>query len=270
MKKNILMVVAIFLSSCASVNLKDFDQAGSKFTDVLAKNYADLSKYEADAYDWSDSEHYAIKAKKALKGEKVEPENLADWKIDAKYMPELERARAGLVAILNEKNIEKNAKILANAQSSFDCWVEEREENWQYENINQCKKAFYDAHNSIATKKLKPEFFAEGNRHSIYFDTASAIVCPCKTSMIGQIFKYAQDINIQKIEIHGHADSTGGDAINEKISLARAEAVRDFFVSNGFKGEIEIFAHGNKELAVKTPKGVKNAQNRRVEIIFIQ
>ena len=68
--------------------------------------------------------------------------------------------------------------------------------------------------------------------------------------------------------VEGYTDSTGSDAVNQKLSIQRASAVRDYLIRQGLPGD-QIKAKGyGKERPVAsndTPEG--RAQNRRVEII---
>ncbi len=57
----------------------------------------------------------------------------------------------------------------------------------------------------------------------------------------------------------GHADRSGPDSYNQRLSQRRAEAVREVLIREGVPaGEIEIFARGESEPLVQTPDGVRN------------
>ena len=75
------------------------------------------------------------------------------------------------------------------------------------------------------------------------------------------------------IVLRGHSDSGGGDEANMRVSLARAEAVRDWLVENGIaEDRISVIAFGEQNPAVPnalpdgTPDEEGRAANRRVEI----
>ncbi len=71
-----------------------------------------------------------------------------------------------------------------------------------------------------------------------------------------------------KIVVEGHTDSQGRASDNQELSLARAQAVRDYLVSRGIAQD-RITAQGlgsTRPVATnKTPEG--RADNRRVEIV---
>jgi len=69
--------------------------------------------------------------------------------------------------------------------------------------------------------------------------------------------------------IEGHTDSTGSDSYNQELSQRRAEAVRNFLVSNGITGD-RIVARGYGEsypVTVNTTEAGRQ-QNRRVEVVI--
>ncbi|MEO8386556.1 MAG: OmpA family protein [Betaproteobacteria bacterium] len=67
--------------------------------------------------------------------------------------------------------------------------------------------------------------------------------------------------------VTGHADNVGSDAYNDKLSLARAERMRELLVMRGIAADhIQVAGRGKRELLVVTREGVAEARNRRVEI----
>lgn len=67
--------------------------------------------------------------------------------------------------------------------------------------------------------------------------------------------------------VTGHADNVGSDAFNDKLSLARAERMRELLSGRGIAPErIQVAGRGRRELLVSTAKGVAEERNRRVEI----
>ncbi|MBI3509596.1 MAG: OmpA family protein [Bacteroidetes bacterium] len=67
-----------------------------------------------------------------------------------------------------------------------------------------------------------------------------------------------------KVEIDGHTDSTGTTDANQKLSEARARAVKRYFVSKGIDAKrITTKGYGSSK-----PLGKDPAKNRRVEFIF--
>ena len=71
-----------------------------------------------------------------------------------------------------------------------------------------------------------------------------------------------------RIEVNGHADLTGPAGYNQRLSQRRAKAVADQLIADGVPArEIQIHAFGDRSPLVATDPGVREPQNRRVEII---
>ena len=69
------------------------------------------------------------------------------------------------------------------------------------------------------------------------------------------------------IVVIGHSDSVGGLTYNDKLSLARAERVREMMIGMGIPADrIQAAGRGKRELLVPTDDNVSEARNRRVEI----
>lgn len=69
------------------------------------------------------------------------------------------------------------------------------------------------------------------------------------------------------IMVIGHTDTVGGLTYNDRLSLARAERLRDMLVELGIPAaRIQAAGRGKRELLVPTEDSVSEARNRRVEI----
>ena len=72
-----------------------------------------------------------------------------------------------------------------------------------------------------------------------------------------------------RVLIVGHTDSTGNDAINDPLSLARATTVWDYLSSRGVaEHQMEIAGRGSRELLMDNASEADRAKNRRVEIFL--
>jgi outer membrane protein OmpA-like peptidoglycan-associated protein len=70
-----------------------------------------------------------------------------------------------------------------------------------------------------------------------------------------------------EVVITGHTDRVGTDEANDRLSLARAEAVREILVAGGVaRSAITVAGRGEREPVVPTADEVAEARNRRVEI----
>lgn len=72
-----------------------------------------------------------------------------------------------------------------------------------------------------------------------------------------------------RISIEGHTDSVGSDAMNQSLSEARANAVRDFLVARGVAAaRITTSGRGESTPVAPNETAAGRQQNRRVELII--
>jgi OOP family OmpA-OmpF porin len=72
-----------------------------------------------------------------------------------------------------------------------------------------------------------------------------------------------------RVTATGHTDTSGPEAYNMALSLRRANAVKDALVREGVPATaISVVGRGEAGLLVQTADGVREPQNRRVEILI--
>jgi outer membrane protein OmpA-like peptidoglycan-associated protein len=72
---------------------------------------------------------------------------------------------------------------------------------------------------------------------------------------------------VPEIVVVGHTDTVGSTADNDKLSIRRAEKVRQILIKMGVPAaSIQAFGRGERDLLVKTPDKTPEPKNRRVEI----
>ena len=73
-----------------------------------------------------------------------------------------------------------------------------------------------------------------------------------------------------KLLLSGHSDRSGPAGANLQASRKRAEAARDYLAAHGVPGgAMTVQAYGEQQPIVPTEDGVREVQNRRVEIRFV-
>ncbi|MDP9045369.1 MAG: OmpA family protein [Pseudomonadota bacterium] len=103
----------------------------------------------------------------------------------------------------------------------------------------------------------------------ISFDTGSAAIKPPMRAVLDPFASSLRDDPSTRLRIVGHTDSTGSDAINNPLSLERAQSVRDYLASRGVApGRVELAGRGSREPVADNTTEVGRAKNRRVEIFL--
>lgn len=86
--------------------------------------------------------------------------------------------------------------------------------------------------------------------------------------------QFAQGVNQQgsmEVKIVGHTDSTGSDAINNPLSMRRAESARDYLVSRGVAASrISTEGRGSREPIADNATEAGRARNRRIDIYLAE
>jgi OOP family OmpA-OmpF porin len=102
----------------------------------------------------------------------------------------------------------------------------------------------------------------------VFFDWNSAVVAPSGREVIAlaaQAFKAGSPVTVQ---VTGFTDTSGSTAYNQKLSERRANAVAAVLVQDGVpQTNLVVTGRGQNDLRVPTPDGVREPQNRRVEIV---
>ena len=102
----------------------------------------------------------------------------------------------------------------------------------------------------------------------VFFDWNRADLTDRARQIIAEAATARTTVRSTRIEVSGHADRSGSDAYNQALSMRRAEAVAAELTRRGVpRTEMVIQAFGESRPLVPTADGVREPQNRRVEII---
>jgi outer membrane protein OmpA-like peptidoglycan-associated protein len=103
----------------------------------------------------------------------------------------------------------------------------------------------------------------------VFFDWDKSSLTPVALQTIQRAADAYKAKGGAQIVATGHTDTSGPDSYNMALSLRRANAVKDQLVHDGVApGDISVIGRGEKKLLVPTADGVREAQNRRVEIVL--
>lgn len=277
MKFAVVMAAAVSLTGCASRPMNRIggvQPTGTDFDNALAQDYTALSQAEKAQGDHQDADTYALRATAAAGGQSPAPDQveLRQPLLKSKHVSELSDARQRLVSALDQTGRAKAPGDAARAQSSYDCWLEQASEDIQPEDINACKQAFMDAIARVEAALVEPEPEVAApppQNYLVFFDLDKAEVTVEGTSIVESAAADANDQPYKRIMAYGHTDTSGSDRHNLRLSQQRADAVQYALTELGVQADtIETEALGETQPLVPTDDGVREPQNRRVEIVI--
>ena len=103
----------------------------------------------------------------------------------------------------------------------------------------------------------------------VFFDWDRADLTDRARQIVAEAAAAATRVQTTRIEVQGNADRSGTPAYNQSLSLRRASAVAGELVRRGVpQAEIAVQGLGETRPLVPTQAGVREPQNRRVEIIL--
>ena len=105
--------------------------------------------------------------------------------------------------------------------------------------------------------------------NDISFDVGSAAIKPELRAVLDPFASSLRNDTGARVVIIGHTDNTGSDALNNTLSLERAQSVRDYVVTRGVpSGRVETAGRGEREPVASNASESGRAKNRRVEILL--
>lgn len=287
MRNLVLFAGLLILGGCTMFDtyseidaLNEAKPSGSPFTRSLAEEYKVFANRELeDMLDYPDALHFARKGLAAASGEAVMPEPVTDWNLSEKHIKELASARGRIIIAYDLGARELAPAMSAKVQSRYDCWIERQEENWEGETIIQCKTEFYDAINELEAMIQKPApqmppaepppMVPEEAMYLVFFNWDSTALSSGAKSVLDAVANEVATNPPSKINVYGHADTSGDAEYNKKLAFKRAVAVRDYLTSKGVSAELlAIESRGETDLLVTTTDNVREPANRRANITF--
>ena len=105
--------------------------------------------------------------------------------------------------------------------------------------------------------------------YMVFFDFDKSDINQQALATIKQAAGNAKQGGVQRLNVTGHADRAGTEQYNMALSLRRASAVKQVLISEGIPADaIVVIGRGETPPLVPTADGVREAQNRRVEIVL--
>lgn len=300
----LVSLAGLSLAACGT-QLQEAQQTlsqGTAFQRSLYAGYLALAQSEYDSGDYRDSDAFAQRAIRAAKGEGVAPEPVARRDLaGGAARDRLIRSRARLLAAFETGAAERTPDKAAQAQTLYDCWLEEQEENRQPDAIAACrdgllsllaaleddaagiaeaeaearrKERLAQASGALSERPAPPApVKTEGptalGTYIVFFELNRIRLTEDTKQILLEVVRAAKEATSMRIRAIGHADMVGRAHVNEKLARKRAEAVARFLIDNGVDAlRVSVESLGESEPLIPTGDEVAEVQNRRVEIRF--
>ena len=158
----------------------------------------------------------------------------------------------------------------------MDCWIEQQQENHQPDHIAACRDQFFAAlaelEIAMAPKVEVPEppaAAAEVEAYVVFFAFDKSDLSDAAQAAIADAIVSSKQMGLNEFSVTGYTDTVGSEEYNLKLSLRRANAVKDALVAGGIDpSNISVAGRGKNDLAVPTADQVREQANRRAEIVI--
>ena len=117
---------------------------------------------------------------------------------------------------------------------------------------------------------LAARFVSDGRvtLETVAFASGTAELLPESHPELAEVVRAMRDDPELAIVVEVHADSTGRDEFNLRITGQRADAIRDWLVGQGIDGSrIDAVGYGSQRPIAPNSTAEGRARNRRVEIV---
>ncbi len=197
---------------------------------------------------------------------------------EAKGSPE----QVALKLVYQERKLGKLSKTVGNLQGNLaetktalakttDSLADQMSETLSAKS----KVAFQEAMDAVRKNfdKEEAEVYQQGNQlilrlKNMNFKSGSASIPTASMDLLSKVEGIIKDIEPEKIQIQGHTDSTGGDALNQQLSKKRAKAVAEYFSSKGSDYDMTPVGYGESQPIANNETAKGRQKNRRVDIVI--
>lgn len=104
-------------------------------------------------------------------------------------------------------------------------------------------------------------------RFQLYFQIGSAELTTESRLDIDRVIDAIRVRGPSAVSVIGHTDTLSGPRWNAQLGLIRARAIADLIRRHAIDViDLSVSSHGERNLLIKTPDGVSEPRNRRVEV----
>ncbi len=116
--------------------------------------------------------------------------------------------------------------------------------------------------NLLALQPQPPE------RFTLQFEPGTSQLTAESKALLATVIERARTRPGGELIVTGHTDRQGAADANDRLSLERANAIRDLLIEGGFQSDlVEAVGRGEREPVVPTEDDVVEPRNRRAEIV---
>jgi outer membrane protein OmpA-like peptidoglycan-associated protein len=121
----------------------------------------------------------------------------------------------------------------------------------------------------VAPAAARAPAVAPARSYLVFFDWDKATLTDRARQIISEAASNTTKVQYTRIEVNGYTDTSGTPQYNQGLSVRRAQTVAEELVKDGVpETAISIQGFGETHLLVPTGPGVREPQNRRVEIVI--
>ena len=251
-----------------------FDMEPSPFAEALAVGYLELARdaHEHDGHPW-DASAYVSRSLRVQAGEDVtaiDPDRVGIIRADGSTA-DAHDAGAVHATVLAAVANHRDGRPLecARTQLLYDNWIEEeRERTLQYTDpevvFDQLQESIVACTEPLVAEL--PPYEPEPRQFFVMFAFDKSDLSEEAVKVVAVAVDDAK-MSGGAVIVIGHTDRAGADEYNDRLSLARAEAVAAALIDGGVPADqISIEARGESDPLVPTEDGERNQLNRRVVI----
>ena len=121
----------------------------------------------------------------------------------------------------------------------------------------------------VAAPPPPPQVQCNTGPYIVFFDFDRSDISPEASNILNNAVTAYANCGNARVMLAGHTDAAGSAQYNQGLAQRRNEAVRTYLNGRGIpSGQISAQAFGETQPRVPTADGVREAQNRRVEVTY--
>jgi outer membrane protein OmpA-like peptidoglycan-associated protein len=182
----------------------------------------------------------------------------------------IDNSKAELIETVTTNS--ESGKFLLALNSGFNYGISVKAEGYLFhsENFDIPAQSEYNLVNKVIELKNIKKGSTIALRN-IFFDTGKATLRAESNTELERLVKLMKDAPKLKVEISGHTDNTGSNAINEQLSQDRAQAVVDYLVKKGIASDrLTAMGYGSSVPVASNNSAEGRQQNRRTEFKILE